>query len=274
MMSFLKIVLLGCIVAYVGFGMTVYFMPHLFLYHPDIIKPNIDKMREKIPEIKEVSLSDASDAYGWYVPTSNAQKVVVFFHGNSDNCSYFLNRAKPFVDNGYAVLMVEYQGFAGRKGKPNQTSMERDVRSAVAFLNGQGFENKDIILYGHSMGTYLAVYGASELGQQNPFNAVILEAPFTSVADVADKASFYLFPVRLLLYGNTYDSMARIHHINTRLLIGHGVPDKVVPYVQGEKLFEKASKPKEFFSSAEAGHRELPAYGFISEILSFLRVKE
>jgi fermentation-respiration switch protein FrsA (DUF1100 family) len=272
-MSFLKIILLGCIIAYVGFGMTVYFMPHLFLYHPDIIKPNIDKMREKIPEIKEVSLSDASDAYGWYVPTSNAQKVVVFFHGNSDNCSYFLNRAKPFVDNGYSVLMVEYQGFAGRKGKPNQTSMEQDVHLAVAFLNAQGFENKDIILYGHSMGTYLAVYGASELGQDHPFDAVILEAPFTSVADVADKASFYLFPVRLLLYGNTYDSMARIHHINTRLLIGHGVPDKVVPYVQGEKLFEKASKPKEFFSSAEAGHRELPVYGFIGEVLSFLKAK-
>lgn len=273
MISFLKIVLLGCIVAYVGFGMTVYFMPHLFLYHPDIVKPSIDKMTEKIPDIQEVSLSDASDAYGWYVPTQNAQKVVVFFHGNSDNCSYFLNRAKPFVDNGYAVLMVEYQGFAGRKGKPNQTSMERDVRLAVAFLNAQGFENKDIILYGHSMGTYLAVYGASELGQKNPFDAVILEAPFTSVADVADKASFYLFPVRVLLKGNTYDSITRIGRINTRLLIGHGMKDKVVPYSQGETLFEHAQKPKEFFSSLEAGHRELPAYGFMGEILSFLDEK-
>jgi cytosine/adenosine deaminase-related metal-dependent hydrolase len=120
-------------------------------------------------------------------------------------------------------------------------------------------------------GAFFGKVGSFEEGYE--FDAVILEAPFTSVADVADKASFYLFPVRLLLNGNTYDSMARIHHLNTRLLIGHGVPDKVVPYVQGEKLFEKASKPKEFFSSAEAGHRELPAYGFISEIFQFLEEK-
>ncbi len=274
MISFLKIILLGCIVAYVGFAATVYFMPHLFLYHPDVVKPSIDKMTEKIPAIREVSLSDTLDAYGWYVSTPKAQKVVVFFHGNSDNCSYFLNRVKPFADNGYAVLMVEYQGFAGRKGKPKQSAMETDVRLAVAFLNSQGFENKDIILYGHSMGTYLAVYGASELGQENPFDAVILEAPFTSIADVADKASFYLFPVRLLLSGHTYDNMAHIHRINTRLLIGHGIPDKVVPYTQGERLFEKALKPKEFYSSAEAGHRELPVYGFMGEIFSFLKEKQ
>lgn len=273
MISFLKIVLLGCVVAYIGFALLVYFMPHVFLYHPDTVKPSLQKMTEKIPDIREVSLSDTTDAYGWYVQPNNAKKAVVFFHGNSDNASYFLNRAKPFLDKGYAVLIPEYQGFGGRKGKPNQISMETDVRLAVAFLNKQGFTNEDIVLYGHSMGTYLAVYGASELGQSNPFDAVILEAPFTSIADVADKASFYLFPVRLLLYGNTYDSMARIHHINTRLLIGHGVPDKVVPYVQGEQLFEKASKPKEFFSSAEAGHRELPAYGFMSEIFSFLGEK-
>ncbi len=273
MISFLKILVAVCVVAYIGFALLVYFMPHVFLYHPDTVKPSLQKMTEKIPEIKEVSLSDASDAYGWYVPIENAQKVVLFFHGNSDNASYFLNRAKPFTDKGYAILMLEYQGFGGRKGKPNQMSMETDVRLAVAFLNKQGFKNADIVLYGHSMGTYLAVYGAKELGQNNPFDAVVLEAPFTSVADVADKESFHLFPVHLILQGNTYDSMAHIKQINTRLLVGHGMADKVVPYTQGEHLFERAQKPKEFFSSSEAGHRELPAYGFMSEILRFLNEK-
>lgn len=273
MITFLKIVLLGCVVAYIGFALMVYFAPHLFLYHPDTVKPSVQKMTEKIPDMREVSLSDATDAYGWYMRPDNAKKAVVFFHGNSDNASYFLNRAKPFVDKGYAVLMPEYQGFGGRKGKPNQASMEMDVRLAVAFLNKQGFKNADIVLYGHSMGTYLAVYGAKELGQTNPFDAVILEAPFTSVADVADKESFHLFPVRLILCGNTYDSMVHIKQINTRLLIGHGMTDKVVPYIQGERLFERAKKPKEFFSSAEAGHRELPAYGFMSEIFRFLEEK-
>lgn len=273
MITFLKILVAVCVVAYIGFALMVYFAPHLFLYHPDTVKPSVQKMTEKIPDMREVLLSDATDAYGWYVRPDNTQKAVVFFHGNSDNASYFFNRVKPFVDKGYAVLMPEYQGFGGRKGMPHQASMETDVRLAVAFLNKQGFKNADIVLYGHSMGTYLAVYGASELGNNSPFNAVILESPFTSVADVADKESFHLFPVRFILRGNTYDSMLHIGQINTRLLIGHGMADKVVPYIQGERLFAKAHKPKEFFSSAEAGHRELPAYGFMSEILRFLEEK-
>lgn len=273
-MTFLKILVVVCVIAYIGFAVTVYFAPHLFLYHPDTLKPSVQKMTEKIPNMREVSLSDISDAYGWYANPVGATQAVIFFHGNSDNASYFLNRAKPFVEKGYAVLIPEYQGFGGRIGKPSQSAMERDVKLAVAFLNGQGFNNKDIVLYGHSMGTYLAVYGAAELGSNNPFNGVILESPFTSVADVADKESFHLFPVRLLLRGNTYDSMARIGQINTRLLVGHGMRDKTVPYAQGEQLFAKAHKPKEFFSSFEAGHRELPAYGFIDEIFHFLDKKQ
>lgn len=272
-MTFLKILIAVCVIAYIGFALIVYFMPHVFLYHPDTVKPSLQKMTEKMPDMREVSLSDVSDAYGWYVCPDNANKAVIFFHGNSDNGARFLNRVKPLADKGYAVLMPEYQGFGGRTGNPNQMSMEKDVQLAVAFLNKQGFKNADIVLYGHSMGTYLAVYGASELGRTEPFEAVILESPFTSVADVADAESFHLFPVRLILYGNIYDSMLHIGQINTRLLIGHGMADKVVPYIQGERLFAKAHKPKEFFSSAEAGHRELPAYGFMSEILRFLEEK-
>ena len=272
-MTFFKIFVAVCVVAYIGFALLVYLMPHLFLYHPDTTKPSVQKMTEKIPDMGQVSLSDTTDAYGWYIKPAGATKAVIFFHGNSDNGAHFLNRVKPLADNGYAVLMPEYQGFGGRQGKPNQMSMETDVKLAVAFLNKQGFKNGDIALYGHSMGTYLAVYGADELGKKEPFKGVILESPFTSVAEVADKESFHLFPVRLILHGNTYDSMERIGKINTRLLIGHGMKDKVVPYEQGERLFEQAYKPKEFFSSSEAGHRELPAYGFMSEIIHFLDEK-
>lgn len=273
MITCLNIILIVCVVSYVGFAATVYIAPHLFLYHPDTSKPSLQKIMEKIPNIQEVSLSDITDAYGWYVKPEKAKKAVVFFHGNSDNASYFLNRARPFVGREYAVLVVEYQGFGGRKGYPNQISMQTDVELAVAFLNKQGFDNKNIVLYGHSMGTYLAIYGASSLGQIHPFNSVILESPFTSVVDMAKRKCLHLFPVRLLLKKNVYDSIKYIRYINTRILIGHGMKDKTVPYDQGERLFEQALKPKEFFSSAEAGHRELPAYGFIDEVLRFLEEK-
>lgn len=272
-MTILKIMGILCLASYLGFALIVYVFPHWFLYHPDGIRPSLETMRHKIETINQVSLSDTSDAYGWYAKPKHATRAIVFFHGNSDNASYFLNRVQFLFEQGYAVLIPEYQGFGGRQGYPAQSAMEKDVQLSVDFLKRQGFQQADIVLYGHSMGTYLAIYGAVTFGQEHPFNAVVLEAPFTSVATLADKASFYLFPVRLLLNGNTYDSVSLIQRLNTRLLIGHGMADAVVPYNHGEQLFFKASAPKHFFSSEQAEHRTLPAYGFLDEIVNFLSEK-
>ncbi len=272
-MTFFKIFAVMCVVVYIGYALAVYFYPHLFLYHPDTVKPSLQKMMEKIPDMREVSLSDTTDAYGWYVASEQAQKAVVFFHGNSDNASYFLNRAKPFADKGYAVLMPEYQGFGGRTGQPSQQALETDAKLAVDYLNKQGFSNEQIVLYGHSMGTYVAVHTAAVIGKKKPFLAVILESPFMNLVKIADKRSYYLYPTRFILRGNTFDTDKYIGYINAPVFIGHGMKDKTVPYEQGERLFEMVNTPKQFFSSEEAGHRTLPAYGFLTQALNFIDEK-
>ena len=269
-MTFVKIFFVIGIVIYIGYAVAVYFYPHLFLYHPDIKRPTVIQMVQKLPSVQEVSLSKISDAYGWYVASPKAQKAIVFFHGNSDNAYAFVNRVEPFVRAGYTVLMLEYQGFGGRKGKPSQSALETDAKLAVDYLNKQGFSNKQIVLYGHSMGTYVAVYTAAVMGQKSPFLGVILESPFVNLVKVADKRSFHLYPTRFILRGNTFDTDKYIGRIKSPVFIGHGMQDKTVPYEQGEHLFEMANTPKQFFSSEEATHRSLPAYGFLTQALKFI----
>ena len=269
-MIFLKIFIVICIIAYVGYAVAVYFYPHLFLYHPDTKHPTLSQMAQKLPNVQEVSLSHTSDAYGWYVAPKNAKQAVIFFHGNSDNALSFTNRAEPFIRENIAILMLEYQGFGGRVGKPSQKAWEMDAELAVNYLHKQGFTNEQIVLYGHSMGTYVATYAAATMGQKYPFLALVLESPFMNLVCVADRKSFYLYPARFILNGNTFDTDKYIGAVKTPVFIGHGMRDETVPYEQGEHLFELANKPKQFFSSQEATHRTLPVYGFLNEVINFI----
>ena len=102
-----------------------------------------------------------------------------------------------------------------------------------------------------------------------PVNALILEAPFTSMADAA--ANHYPFVPARALVKDRYDSHAKITKINTRLLIFHGDRDRVVPFSLGKQLFDKASKPKRFYQVTGAGHNNLYDFGSANLVIGFLK---
>jgi len=257
---------------YIGISFTFYIKPELFIYHPNPIHPNIESAQKQIPDLKEVKYQTIAgqEVYAWYAKPANATKTVLFMHGNSYNIGAFINRIKPFYHAGYAVIMPEYTGFGGRSGTPTQTQIEQDIAATISFLNQQNIQNKDIILYGYSLGTYLAVYAASDLNNGHPFNAVILESPFTSLANTASWSVYHLFPIHFLLKDH-YNSLAKIQKINTRLFIGHGTNDRTVPYFMGEKLFNTANHPKTFFRVIGGTHQNLPEYGFLNQVLEWLK---
>ena len=93
-------------------------------------------------------------------------------------------------------------------------------------------------MYGESLGTGVA----TELASNNKFAGVILESPFTSIADAA-KIYYPYLPINLLLK-DRYDSKNKIKKINSPILIMHGKKDNIVPQIMGLELFEKANNPK------------------------------
>ena len=96
----------------------------------------------------------------------------------------------------------------------------------------------DIILYGESLGTGVA----TELASNNKFAGVILESPFTSIADAA-KIYYPYLPINILLK-DRYDSKNKIKKINSPILIMHGKKDNIVPQKMGLELFKIANNPK------------------------------
>jgi fermentation-respiration switch protein FrsA (DUF1100 family) len=145
-------------------------------------------------------------------------------------------------------LNLSWRGFSGNPGKPTEKNLYNDARKSVEWLNNTGIENKNIILYGESLGTGVA----TELGQDNSFAGIVLESPFTSIADAA-KIYYPYLPIDLLIK-DRYDSLKKIKNINIPILIMHGKKDDVVPFKMGVDLFEKANNPKFSYFSDNDDH--------------------
>ena len=110
--------------------------------------------------------------------------------------------------------------------------------NSINWLNKKGISNDQIILYGESLGTGIAL----EVAQNKNFAGIILESPFTSMIDVG-KSKYPFLPVRLLLK-DKYESNKKIKNIQSPILIMHGKKDNIVPQKMGLELYEKANQPK------------------------------
>tara|TARA_B100000886_G_C20415290_1_gene489011 strand:- start:780 stop:1580 length:801 start_codon:yes stop_codon:yes gene_type:complete len=191
-------------------------------------------------------------------------KTILFLHGNAGNLfnrSYKLNRLNELNLN---VLIISWRSFSGNPGKPNEINLYGDAKKAVKWLNDRGVETENIILYGESLGTGVAV----ELGQNNKFNSIILESPYTSMVKAA-KIYYPYLPVKILLK-DKYESEKKIKNIETPILIMHGKKDNIVPFYMGKKLFETANKPKKFLQIDEDDHMLSFNDNLLLEIKNFI----
>ena len=116
--------------------------------------------------------------------------------------------------------------------------MYNDADSAIKWLISKGIFKKNIILYGESLGTAVAIH----IGQSKKFAGIILEAPFTSMVDMGQR-HYPIFPVKFLLK-DRYENKKKIKNLISPLLVLHGRKDNIVPFYMGENIFNLANNPK------------------------------
>ena len=121
-----------------------------------------------------------------------------------------------------------------------------------------------IVLWGFSLGSGVAV----ALAADHPVGKLILEAPYTSIADLA-AAAFPILPVRWLLR-DQFHSDERIAGVTAPLLIMHGGKDSTISIAFGERLFALAHEPKQFVRFPEGGHNDLDNFGAIETARHFI----
>ena len=135
-------------------------------------------------------------------------------------------------------LIFAYRGFSGNKGKPSESGLYEDALAAKKWLNSKEIEDKNIILYGESLGTAIAI----NLAKDNSFSGVILESPFTSMESLAKKYYPYL-PVKILLK-DKFNSIDKLNMNNSPLLVMHGEKDRIVPFSMGKEIYSEYKSQK------------------------------
>ena len=248
-MNFYITSILTLIFFYILLIIVVFFFQRNFLYHPsedNYLKDNLGTEPSEIEKVKVIT-EDKIDLNGWFYNKDIEKfKTIVFFHGNAGSLKNRTYKLNHFKDLDVNFLIISWRGFSGNMGKPNEMGLYEDARSAIRWLNMKGIQDKNIILYGESLGTAVVV----EIAQNKKYAGVILESPFTSMVNMGKK-HYPFFPVSFLLK-DKFESYKKINKISVPVLIMHGKVDKIVPYAMGKKMYELANGPK-FFHSQEYG---------------------
>jgi len=254
--------------ALAAYGVLVgglYVFQRQLLYFPDVARPKLGDLAAL--GVQEVKLRTVDELLllSWYLPPSDGRPVVAYFHGNGGHIGYRAERVRWLARAGYGVLMAEYRGYGGNPGAPTESGLLADGVAALDFLGGAGIMPNRLVLYGESLGSAVAV----PLAAQRKVAALILEAPFTSVAEVAQY--HYSFIPASMLVRDRFDSRASIGRVNAPILVLHGEQDRIVPPRFGRALFAAAPDPKELWLAREGGHEDLVRYGAFEAVLDFLR---
>ena len=250
-MNYFTTIIVTLVSFYVLLLAIMFFFQRSFLYHPSIDNYLKDQATNEPSEIEKVKIvtEDNIDLVAWFYNKDIEKfKTILFFHGNAgslENRTYKLNHFKDLDVN---FLIIAWRGFSGNEGKPNEIGLYRDAKSATEWLNLKGVTEENIILYGESLGTGVAV----EVAQNKNYAGVILESPFTSMVDMGQK--FYpLFPVRFLLK-DKFESYKKIKNVSAPILVIHGQVDNIVPFAMGKKMYELANEPKFFYFQEYGDH--------------------
>jgi len=247
-MNYFTIIILTFLLIYFFILFTTYFFQRNLLYHPKENNYFGDSLLVSIEKVK-IKTQDNIELLSWYHNKNiNNYKTILFLHGNAGSLENRIHKINHFKDININFLLVAWRGFSGNEGKPTEQGLYEDARSAVRWLKSKGILEKNIIIYGESLGTGVA----TEIAQNKNFAGIILESPFTSMID-AGKTKYPYLPVRFLLK-DKYESNKKIKNIKSPILIMHGKVDNIVPFYMGKKIYELANEPKYSYFSEYDDH--------------------
>ena len=235
-------------VVYLIIIIFLYFFQRNLLYEPTENNYSGDSLDVSIKKIK-IKTQDEIELLSWYHKKNLGNyKTILFLHGNAGSLENRIHKINHFKNMDVNFLIIAWRGFSGNMGQPTEKGLYEDAKSAVRWLNSEGVIEENIVIYGESLGTGVAV----ELAQNRNFAGIILESPFTSMVDVA-KSKYPFFPIRLLLK-DKYESDKKIKNIKSSILIMHGKADRLVPFWMGKKMYNLANEPKYSFFSEHDNH--------------------
>jgi uncharacterized protein len=222
-MTALKWLLIIGAACYIAVVAAVFFLQRAMLYPiPQAFRTSPADAGFAQAEEHVLTTGDAEKVIAWHVPPQGNKPVVIFLHGNGEVLAWRVPRFRAITADGTGLVAVSFRGYGGSSGQPTEAALLADADAAYAFA-AQRYPVERIVVWGFSLGSGPAV----ALAATHRVGKLVLEAPYTSIADVA-APHFWFLPVRPLVR-DRFESDRRIADVAASLLIMHGARDVVVP---------------------------------------------
>ncbi|KQZ69473.1 hypothetical protein ASE06_01230 [Sphingopyxis sp. Root214] len=202
----------------------------------------------------------------FYRPAMPGRKTILFFHGNGDNMLGAIEATRGPAAAGHGLMLVEYRGYGGNPGSPDEAGLYRDGEAAMRWLAEAGVEPRNIVLVGNSIGSG----PATEIALRHDVAALMLVSGLADLPSVV-KSQVPVVPRRLVR--DRFDNAAKLARVKAPVYLMHGDADTLVTPVNLERL--AGARPDATVARvAGAGHElayTAPAQAILTEWVGGLR---
>jgi uncharacterized protein len=214
-----------------------------------------------------IKTKDGLSINGWFISAPNAKYALLFLHGNAGNIGDRIDKISLLHEIGLNIFIIDYRGYGKSQGSPSEAGFYLDSQAAYDYLlNGRNLKAEQLILYGESLGTAVAI----DLAYRKKSGAVIAEGAFSRGRDMA-RVVYPFLPA--FLFADSFNSLKKIAGIGSPKLFMHSSEDEVVPFALAKKLYNAAKEPKRF-EQLQGGHNMAfldSKEKYISSISSFVK---
>ena len=233
----------------------------------DIFNPNkVSKLNNNV-HLEDVYFTTGDNVRlnGWLIKQDSARGTILYFGGNGFSV---WNRSTSDVINLFTglkmnLMLIDYRGYGRSEGNPTIEGIYEDGKSAYVYLRTRNdIDSTKIIIYGHSLGTFVA----SRVGSTCPVAGVVLEGAISNTKEMSDVALKERAPsyLRWLVTINadsvvlSMDNIKQMSSVTKPLLVVTGEKDNVAPPDMGRKVYEAASSSNKYFEIIPNGeHKDL-----------------
>jgi pimeloyl-ACP methyl ester carboxylesterase len=254
------IVAVAVVALLAGLYAAAHFYGRSVLYQPShaVVAPSMGGV-----SAERIQTEDGETLVAWFHAPQPGRPVFLFFDGNGGRPEIQGGRWERIAEHGAGFLAVYYRGYSGSTGSPSEEGLRRDARAGYDWLIAHDYQPRDIVIHGFSLGSAVAV----QLAADHPARALILEAPMTGIDDIAREHGAGAFAALMRDSFRSRDYIGRVH---MPVLIVHGDADSVIPFANGERMYELANEPKLFVRIANSDHATLVRDGLYDHVWPFL----
>jgi pimeloyl-ACP methyl ester carboxylesterase len=227
----------------------------IYAFDPRAVDPASLGLRLTVDQIES---AEGDKIVLWRAPAKAGKPTILYFHGNAGNLANRHQRFAIILSRGYGLVAPAYPGSSGSDGWPTEARLIANMGQVYRGVTGGQITGKPVvpIVYGESLGAAVAAQVLRD-ARLTPPRAVVLEAPFSTLADVGRSLQSWAKVLTPLLTSQ-WNSVEGIKSLSAPLLVMHGDRDALIPIAQGRAVFQAAgSADKEFLEVKGAGHTNL-----------------